>query len=179
MSVIAKEAVTFWFQYDFKQWFGGGKEFDDLIRVQFADSIDFLHKTELKELSANHESSLGSVIVFDQFSRNMFRGLAKQWDYDAKAVQVAKEAIALGQDKLLSDLQRPWLYMPLMHSESRDDHVLAVKYFGGVQSDSFANYELKHKEVIDRFGRYPTRNAILGRVSTPEEEEYLKNGGEF
>ncbi len=115
--------------------------------------------------------ALCEIIVLDQFSRNMFRGTAGAFAYDPLALCLAQHAVGKGYDLLLSEQERTFLYMPYMHSESAAIHVLAEHLFRPL--DNYA-YELEHKAIIDRFGRYPHRNALLGRQSTPEELAFLE-----
>jgi uncharacterized protein (DUF924 family) len=120
--------------------------------------------------------------VLDQFSRNIYRGQAKAFASDALALELVQQAINVGADKELAGDQRLFLYMPLMHSESLADHQQAERLFARLarldnKFDSNLNYERRHKAIIERFGRYPHRNEILGRVSTAEEREFLRQPG--
>jgi uncharacterized protein (DUF924 family) len=117
------------------------------------------------------------VIVLDQFSRNLHRGDARAFENDAMALALAQEAVAAGADQGLSPDERGFLYMPYMHSESRLIHEVAERLFAEGASELNHEFELKHKAIIDRFGRYPHRNAVLGRASTPEEQAFLTKPG--
>ena len=120
---------------------------------------------------------LAEVIVLDQFSRNMFRNSPLSFTYDALALALAQEAISIGADKLLKQTERSFLYMPFMHSESLKIHEIATRLFRDNGNQNSYDFELKHKAIIERFGRYPHRNSILVRKSTDEEIEFLKQPG--
>jgi uncharacterized protein (DUF924 family) len=120
---------------------------------------------------------LAEIIVLDQFSRNMFRDTAMGFAQDGLALVLAQEAVSQGVDQELSLTQRAFLYMPFMHSESLVIHDLAVKFFSQQGMEGNLDFEFRHKAIIEQFGRYPHRNAVLGRQSTPEELEFLKQPG--
>ena len=115
--------------------------------------------------------------MLDQFSRNMFRDSPLAFAQDPLALALAQEAVACGADQALSQIERNFLYMPYMHSESPAIHLQAVALFENNGIANSLDYEHRHKAIIDRFGRYPHRNAALGRASTPEELEFLKQPG--
>jgi len=119
------------------------------------------------------EGRLAEIIVLDQFSRNIYRGTARAFAQDSLALALAQEAISQDLDKQLSPEQRSFLYMPFMHSESKLIHEFALKLFQRLGNQANLEYEIKHKIIIDRFGRYPHRNQILGRESTEEELSFL------
>ena len=116
---------------------------------------------------------MAEIIVLDQFSRNIYRDQAQAFAYDSLALALAQEAISLQLDAQLSPEQRSFLYMPFMHSESKLMHEYALKLFQRLGNEINLSFEKKHKIIIDRFGRYPHRNEILGRTSTAEELEFL------
>lgn len=120
---------------------------------------------------------LAEIIVLDQFSRNIHRGQARAFACDPLALALAQTAVAVKADRELEVGRRAFLYMPYMHSESPAIHVLAVSLFGQPGLEGNLDFELRHKEIIDRYGRYPHRNAILGRPSTTEEMDFLKTPG--
>ena len=117
------------------------------------------------------------MIVLDQFSRNIYRDDARAFAADPMALALAQQAVALGVDQSLPSAQRCFLYMPYMHSESRWVHERAVPLFESLGQPANLDFELKHKAIIDRFGRYPHRNALLGRESTAEELAFLEQPG--
>lgn len=120
---------------------------------------------------------LAEIIVLDQFSRNIYRGTARAFEADSLALALAQEAVATAVAAVLGPDHRSFLYMPYMHSESRRIHEIAVGLFSEAGLEPSLKSEIRHKAIIDRFGRYPHRNAILGRVSSQEELEFLKAPG--
>ncbi len=172
------QVTDFWFdEIDRKKWWKKDQAFDQLIKDRFGG----IHKAASRcELSAWREDSLGrlaEIIVLDQFSRNIFRGLSQAFAQDTLALALAQEALANRADKAVDSDQRFFFYMPFMHSESAAIHEQAVRLFSEKGMESSLDYELKHKAIIDKFGRYPHRNEALGRDSTPEELEFLKQPG--
>jgi uncharacterized protein (DUF924 family) len=172
------DILTFWFEdIDHSLWFKKDADFDCLLIERFSD----LHtQAALGELYTWRVSALGrlaEIIVLDQFSRNMFRNNSKAFAQDGMALVLAQEAIRIGDDLKLNTAERSFLYMPYMHSESLAIHEIAVDLFtkNGVQGN--LNFELKHKAIIEQFGRYPHRNALLGRKSTAAEIEFLSRPG--
>ena len=126
---------------------------------------------------ASPEGQLAEILVLDQFSRNMFRDDSRAFAQDVLALVLAQEAVRSGADQSLSPTERAFLYMPYMHSESAAIHVEAVRLFDQPGLKGNLEFEHRHKAIIDRFGRYPHRNAVLGRDSTAEEREFLKQPG--
>ena len=170
--------LKFWFEEARpEQWWKKDEAFDRVIAERFSELHASAARCELFEWRKDARGRLAEVIVLDQFSRNMFRGSPLSFAYDTLALALAQEAVAIGADSELSPVERAFLYMPYMHSESIKIHEVAVELFrrNGIQGN--LDYELKHKAIIERFGRYPHRNAILGRVSTEEEIEFLKQLG--
>lgn len=136
--------------------------------------MDQAKHCELWTWRATAEGRLAEIIVLDQFSRNLYRDHAESFAQDALALALAQEAIQLNLDQQLSPEQRSFLYMPFMHSESKIIHIQALQLFEELGNPLNLDFEKKHKVIIDRFGRYPHRNQILGRSSTAEEIEFLK-----
>jgi uncharacterized protein (DUF924 family) len=173
-----EEILEFWFQeLEPKQWWVKDTVLDEEIRDRFHQVYDSACSCELFEWRGSPKGRLAEIIVLDQFSRNMFRGLPEAFSQDALALALAQEAVSLGVDRLLSPQERSFLYMPYMHSESLAIHDVAVSLFRENGIESGLEYEIKHRDIIKRFGRYPHRNEALGRVSTPEELEFLKQPG--
>lgn len=167
-----EEVISFWFEEiePAKHWVKD-TEFDGLIRSRFGDVHTAATKGELFRWRENANGRLAEIIVLDQFSRNMFREKPESFAFDTIALVLAQEAIAVGADKEIDSERVSFLYMPFMHSESAAIHEVSMKLFGNLGNLEF---EEKHKAIIDRFGRYPHRNEILGRTSTAEEIEFLK-----
>jgi uncharacterized protein (DUF924 family) len=173
------EVLEFWFEeLTKKEWFGGGPELDELICKRFASVHAAVAAGEYWKYRSTPESFLAEVIVLDQFSRNMFRDTPEMFAYDPMALTLAQQAILAGYDTELPPEQRAFLYLPFMHSESPLMHIEAMRLFEALGSDEHLKYEKIHKDIIDRFGRYPHRNETLGRKSTAEEKEYLANNDE-
>ena len=169
-----QEIIDFWFSEETQPfWFAKSDAFDQTLHQRFAHTLDQAKHCELWTWRATAEGRLAEIIVLDQFSRNLYRDHAESFAQDALALALAQEAIQLNLDQQLSPEQRSFLYMPFMHSESKLIHEFALKLFQRLGNEINLSFEKKHKVIIDRFGRYPHRNTILGRVSTPEETEFL------
>lgn len=170
-----KEIIDFWFEeLEPKQWWQKDEDFDLMISARFGELHAHAKAGELFDWRDTAAGSLAEVIVLDQFSRNIYRDKAESFASDPMALALAQFAISKGFDIQLPDIQRVFLYMPFMHSESQLIHIEAVKLFESVGIQNNLDFEHKHKAVIDRFGRYPHRNQILGRRSTDEELAFLK-----
>ena len=174
-----QEVIQFWFENtDPKKWFTSADvEFDSLIREKFLRTYCEAVRGELFLWRGEPLGRLAEIIVIDQFSRNMFRNSPESFAYDPIALTLAQEAVHLGISQRLTQIQKPFLIMPYMHSESKIIHEEAVKLFTGQKLTENLDFEMKHKKIIDRFGRFPHRNKVLGRESTPEEIEFLKQPG--
>ena len=150
---------------------------DETIRTRFGATLEAAAKCELFAWRTTPEGRLAEVLVLDQFSRNIYRNTPQAFAQDALALALAQELVASGQDCSLPLAQRSFAYMPYMHSESALVHAQAALLFAQPGMEDTLRFELKHKAIIDRFGRYPHRNAILGRESTPEELAFLSEPG--
>ncbi|CAM8639193.1 Protein of unknown function DUF924 [Comamonadaceae bacterium] len=170
--------LHFWFtELTPKQHFAKDAALDEAIRTRFGATLDAAARCELFAWRATPEGRLAEVLVLDQFSRNVHRDTAGAFAQDALALVLAQELVASGQDCSLPLAQRSFAYMPYMHSESGLVHAQAVTLFSQPGMEDTLRFELRHKEIIDRFGRYPHRNAILSRTSTPEELAFLSEPG--
>ncbi|MDX8382008.1 MAG: DUF924 family protein [Ghiorsea sp.] len=168
------DVLNFWFQsLEPQQWFVKDTALDARIQNQFATTHAAIAVGELESWRDFPEGRLAEIIVLDQFSRNMFRDAPQAFAFDSLALVLAQEAIRSKADIELPIEQRAFLYMPYMHSESALIHEKAVQLFSLPGAEYNYEFELKHKAIIDKFGRYPHRNAILDRESTPEEIEFL------
>lgn len=169
-----QDILDFWFHADSQLlWFSQSHEFDQSIAQQFMSTHRQATRAELWAWRKTAEGRLAEIIVLDQFSRNLFRDSPQAFAQDSLALALAQEAISLNLDQQLSPEQRAFLYMPFMHSESRLIHEFALKLFQRLGNPTNLEFEKKHKVIIDRFGRYPHRNQILGRESTDEELIFL------
>jgi uncharacterized protein (DUF924 family) len=170
--------LDFWFrEIDPAQWWRVDPAFDALIRSRFLDLHRQAAAGELFGWRATAQGRLAEIIVLDQFSRNLFRGTPGAFAQDGMALVLAQEAVAARAHEVLTPVERGFLFLPYMHSESRAIHVEAERLYREFALPGNHDFELKHKIIIDRFGRFPHRNAILGRASTTEEIELLKQPG--
>lgn len=171
----AQAVLDFWFkQTTPQQWFEQSDQFDQQIQQQFGNLHQQAAAGELYNWRNSAAGRLAEIIVLDQFSRNLYRNQVAAFSQDTMALVLAQEAILLKQDNALSPVERSFLYMPFMHSESPKIHEVALQLFTDLGNEQNLRFEKLHKTIIDRFGRYPHRNQILGRTSTPEEIEFLK-----
>jgi uncharacterized protein (DUF924 family) len=172
-----------------KQWFGGGIALDQDIKTRFEPRVVQAVAGGLKDWESPALDRLALVILLDQFTRNVFRGKAQAFAGDARAQQLVTDALARGLDQQLPWVGRVFMYMPLMHAENLALQDECVRRFTQLALDApdalkpklagNADFAGQHRDIVARFGRFPYRNAVLGRASTPEEEEFLKNGPRF
>lgn len=178
MTNKSREVIQFWFEeLSPKQWFNSSEELDEKIYKRFGETHDAAVKGELESWRVTPEGSLAEIIVLDQFSRNIYRGQPGAFANDLAALVLAQEAIRKGFHNELETFKRSFVYMPFMHSESVIIHKKAVRLFNEPGLEDSFDFEIKHKKIIERFGRYPHRNQILGRDSTSEEIEFLSQPG--
>jgi len=171
------DVLEFWFEtLEPKQWYRKSDELDARITERFEATYHAVVTGEKASWRDTPEGRLAEIIVLDQFARNMFRGTPQSFSADPLALALAQEGIRNGADKALVDGRREFMYMPFMHSESRLIHEQAMLLFADSPN---LDFEIRHKAQIDRFGRYPHRNAVLGRASTPEEIDWLKENSGF
>jgi uncharacterized protein (DUF924 family) len=170
-----EDVINFWFEeIEPKQIWIKDPKFDQLIIDRFSETYEKATQCELFDWRQNPEGRLAEIIVLDQFSRNMFRGSAKSFAFDSLSLCLSQQAVALGADQHIEISRRSFMYLPYMHSESREIHKEALKIYQSHGIQGSLDFEIKHKRIIDQFGRYPHRNKVLGRVSTDEEIEFLK-----
>ncbi len=189
MQSSPADVLSFWFggegepgYGEFRyQWFRKDDAFDREVTDRFGDLYRRAAAGELDAWREDAEGCLALVIVLDQFPRNMFRGDARTHATDGKALEAAKYAIERALDRELPAFQRMFLYMPFMHAEDVEDQRRAVELFEGLAAEpggpDVVEYAVGHREIVERFGRFPHRNAILGRGTTPEEAEFLTQPG--
>ena len=170
--------LAFWFEeIEPKMWWVADAVFDDQIRQRFGSLLAQASRGELYLWRNEAKGRLAEIIVLDQFSRNIHRNTPAAFSQDSMALVLAQEAVGAGFHAQLSETERAFLLLPYMHSESRLIHVQSERLYREYAPDGNYQFELKHKAIIDRFGRYPHRNQILGRESTSEEIEFLKQPG--
>ncbi|QKK02664.1 MAG: DUF924 domain-containing protein [Pseudomonadota bacterium] len=172
------EVLTFWFEeIEPRMWWVADPDFDRQIEQRYSRLLGQAAQGELFEWRRDAKGRLAEIIVLDQFSRNIHRGTPAAFAQDPMALALAQEAVAGGALDALEPIQRAFLLLPYMHSESGLIHRHAERLYREHAPADNHQFEIKHKVIIDRFGRYPHRNAILGRESTPEELEFLKQPG--
>jgi uncharacterized protein (DUF924 family) len=184
----AEKVLRFWFADEpgskermlQSRWFFPTPEFDRLCTTRFLASYEDAAHGRLEDWKNEPRSCLALVLLLDQFPRNMFRGTARAFATDAKARELTRHAIASGFDRELSPIMRMFLYLPLEHSENPDDQLESVRLTSALFAENpdyteFLEHAVQHMEVIRRFGRFPGRNNALGRQSTQEEINFLKD----
>ncbi|TAN08015.1 MAG: DUF924 domain-containing protein [Rhodanobacteraceae bacterium] len=174
----SQDVLHFWFEEATpEQHFKKNAAFDVAIRERFVDTHAAATRGELAAWRNTPDGRLAEIIVLDQFSRNLFRDDARAFATDGMALVLAQEALHADADRDMPAARRAFLYMPFMHSESRAIHVDAERLFRQPGLENNYQFELKHKTIIDRFGRYPHRNQVLGRLSSREEIAFLEQPG--
>ena len=177
-DIQPKDTLQFWFEeLTDKQHFAKDAALDDMIRGRFGPALEAAARCELYAWRATPEGALAEILVLDQFSRNVYRDSARAFAQDSLALALAQVLVASGQDQKLSVSQRRFAYMPYMHSESALVHAQAVTMYAQPGLEDAYDFELRHQAIITRFGRYPHRNAALGRVSTAQETAFLNEPG--
>jgi uncharacterized protein (DUF924 family) len=163
------EVLKFWFGLSHDDWWRGGAELDHRIKQQFLKLWAEKRQLPVDRFLDDPLTALAGVILFDQFPRNMFRGAADQFATDHIALAIAKGAVDKGFDEELQPPERGFLYMPFQHSESLADQNRSVLLFTDLGDDEQLGYAKRHRDIIERFGRFPHRNAMLGRTPRPDE----------
>lgn len=176
-----RDVHGFWFRQPPARWFGKDDLFDLEIREKFGAWLDHFEPEQYEAWKNEPKPLLSLVILLDQFPRNAFRGTARSFQYDLHALDAAREALDKGFDNSLSPVEAGFLVLPFEHSEDITDQKEAVRLARdlserGAGKDLY-EYAVRHHDIIQKFGRFPHRNAVLGRVSTPEEVEFLKKPG--
>lgn len=172
------DVLDFWFkELSPKDWFAVSNETDTRIRQRYLEVHRQAARGELFGWRKSAEGRLAEIIVLDQFSRNMFRGTPDAFAFDSIALVLAQEAVRFGADNQLSSTQKGFIYLPYMHSESLLIHAQGEILFKQPGLENSYNFEIRHRDILNKFGRYPHRNKILGRISTAEEIAFLKQPG--
>ena len=176
-QIASPETVlAFWREAGPNRWFERDDAFDADIREKFLPTCEAAAAGKLEPWEATAEGALALCIVLDQFPRNMFRGEARTYATDPLARQVANRALKRGYDQDVADNMRGFFFLPFSHSEDPVDQDRAVELYRAA-GDENLKYAEQHRDIIRRFGRFPHRNAILGRTTTPEEQAYVDEGG--
>ncbi|MCA1370019.1 DUF924 family protein [Bradyrhizobium sp. BRP14] len=173
-----EEVLKFWFtELSYDHWFTPDPELDQQCVQRFQASHLALSRKLDDVWRATPSNWLAAIILFDQLPRNMYRGSPLAFATDCLALREAKLAVGASADLTVPEEWRAFFYMPFEHSEDLTDQTMAVKLFTELGDANYLDYAIRHREVIERFGRFPHRNAILARTSTPAEEEYLAQPG--
>jgi len=165
----ARDVLGFWFGLEPKQWWTEDSVLDAKIRERFLELWEEQRGRQVEDFLDAPDHALAAVILFDQFPRNMFRGHADQFATDHLAVAIAKGAVERGYDDGMADERRGFLYMPFQHSEDQKDQIQSLLLFSALGDEKMLHYARLHHEVVERFGRFPHRNAVLGRKPTAIE----------
>ncbi len=173
----AADIVAFWREAGPKRWFNKDFAFDQDIRERFADTYEAAAAGELTAWERSAEGALALLIVLDQFPRNLFRGDALSFATDPLARSIAAGALVRGFDAQVAPELRGFFYLPFEHSEDLADQERAVAFYKAVGDADGLKWAELHADIIRRFGRFPHRNTLLGRTSTPEEQAFLDGGG--
>ena len=178
MAVARPEEIfLFWKDAGPEKWFKSDPAFDEQVLARFLETYEAGMRGELDNWERSAYGAFALVILLDQFPRNMFRGTPKAFASDEKAKLIADRAIAAGRDKAVDPEVHTFFYMPFMHSEALSDQERCVVLMAKSGKQENIKYAEIHRDAIARFGRFPHRNEILGRKSTPEEIAYLEGGG--
>ena len=195
----ASDVLDFWFgdglQLDWPSqdhnelWFGGGPAQDEVIRQRFGPLVDEALNGGLIEWETEPRTRLALIVLLDQLSRNVHRGQRRAFDGDARAQRLTRRSIAEGMDTTLTPAGCVFLYMPLMHAEHLELQEECVAHFQRLvdsspqalrdKLNSNLRFAVVHRDIVAQYGRFPYRNAVLGRTTTPEEEAFLKDGPRF
>lgn len=173
----AREVLGFWFALTPEQHFAESPRLDGEIRARFGALRDRVLEAGAQGWRDDPETLLAAIVLLDQFSRNVHRGTAEAFAADPLAQRLALEAIERGWDLEVAKEHRPFIYLPLEHAEDAELQEISVEKFAALGDAESLDYAQHHAEVIARFGRFPSRNAALGRQSTPEERAFLSEGG--
>ena len=165
-----RDVLDFWFGLPSERWWNADPQLDEEVRERFLDLWREKRSLPASSFLGSPEEALAAVVLFDQFPRNMFRGHADQFSTDPLALTVARTAVDRQLDERLSKIQRSILYMPFQHSEDMADQRRSMLLFTELDDDYLLGFAKKHRDIVERFGRFPHRNAILGRAPRPEEE---------
>jgi uncharacterized protein (DUF924 family) len=175
----ADEVIGFWRAAGPERWFTRDDAFDETCRQRFLLTHEAAARNDLNEWELSAEGALALCLLLDQFPRNMFRGTRRAYQTDPVALMVADRAIERGYDKAVAPEFRRFFYLPFSHSEDRGDQERAAALAEGFGDPEVIKWARHHRDIVARFGRFPHRNAILGRASTAEERAFLASEGAF
>ena len=178
-GVVADDVCRFWFEeIEHSCWFKKNPEFDRGLEERFGNVLEQAKQDDLNHWCDCASGYLGLIVVLDQFSRNIYRDSPQAFAADAKALQLTLEAIGKSLDEELTPEQRSFMYLPLRHAEDLTMQQLGLEKTRKLNALGYGSdkYALNHLEIIERFGRFPHRNKVLGRENTPAEDAYLADG---
>ena len=171
------DVLSFWRHAGADRWWAKDDAFDTVIRTRFQGTWQSARDGKLASWQATDDGALALVIVLDQFPRNMFRGDPTMFSTDAMALDIARRAIAEGRDRRADSKLRCFFYVPFEHSEWTDDQALCIDLYRAADDTDGLKWAELHADIIRKFGRFPHRNAMLGRITTPDEKAFLDGGG--
>jgi uncharacterized protein (DUF924 family) len=172
-----ESVLAFWREAGPKKWFTKDRAFDEAIRARFLETYQAAATEKLSDWERTAEGALALAIVLDQFPRNMFRGDARTYAADALAREVAERALARGYDREVPSPEWQFFYLPFEHSESLPDQERCCALFAAAGDADLLKWAELHADIVRRFGRFPHRNAVLGRATTPDEQAFLDGDG--
>jgi uncharacterized protein (DUF924 family) len=173
----AATLLRFWFdEHKDSDWFGGGPDFDQAVTHNFAGWRDAMRSQPMEAFNGDADTALAAIILFDQVPRNAYRETAEAFATDHIALAIARQAVALGLDAALGKDQRLFLYLPFEHSEDAADQRESVRLISSLRDQRLTQFALDHQAMIDRFGRFPHRNKVLGRADRAGEAEAVASG---
>jgi uncharacterized protein (DUF924 family) len=176
LTVQPEDVLTFWRDAGPDRWFRKDEAFDRDFRDRFLGAHEAALRGELDAWTEQADGALALLILLDQFPRNAFRGTPRMFESDAKARAVARQAVQAGFDTAVDVCLRNFFFLPFAHSEELADQDLGVELTRKL-GDEVLRYAILHRGIIEKFGRFPHRNAVLGRATTPEEQQFLDDGG--
>lgn len=180
MTKTPEDVLDFWFSDQMQPyWFAKSDDIDREITTRFAETYEAAQAGHLDAWSGQADTALALVITLDQFPRNIYRGSPRAFESDDLALRHAKAALAAGHDQMQAPDRRQFFYLPFMHSEDLADQTRAVELYEVLGNENALHFARDHRDIVARFGRFPHRNAILGRDSTDEETEFLKTHSGF
>lgn len=180
MPATPADILSFWFSDRMQPyWFAKSNEIDKEIAARFCDSYEAARAGQLDHWAGSADDALALVITLDQFPRNIYRGGPRAFESDALALRHAKAALEAGHDAAQPAERRTFFYLPFMHAETLEDQTRSVELYEALGNENALHFAHEHRDIIARFGRFPHRNAILGRESSDEEREFLKTHSGF
>ncbi len=180
MYIKYEDILEYWYSERMQPyWFNSTPVIDDEVRDRYESLWNAVMVGEYTDWQNSAQGCLALIIILDQFPLNMFRGQVRSFSSEAMAIEITKHAINQGYDKEIDKHQLAFMYMPLMHSENLDDQNQSVKLFQAAGLTENVKFAEHHRQLIQRYGRFPHRNAILGRESSPDEMDYLNSGQAF